>query len=318
MKISFASNICPVPLVSQPPVTAVASPSPGGEGRGEGEFNSKFRGRAGFTMMEIAISLAIIGIALVAIIGVLPIGMNAQQDNRQETIVNQDADVIMEDIRNGSLGANDLTNYVFSITNSWAEYNPISGAIMNQGVNTYTFNNASVAANYYTTFGYPLTNGVNIIGLLSTPEFSDVNGNFTADIYNQNFYSNHIVATVYSISGPAIQKPPQDNSLMQQDSFGYRLYCVNAATPVNTNDYYPPNSPSAYENQLAASLHELRLTFLYPLLSSGNVGAGLKTYRTLIAGQLVFQPDIFSSGIFYETNLYVYQAQSFTNTPNGP
>ena len=37
-----------------------------------------------FTMIEIAICLAIIGIALVAIIGVLPLGMNVQRDNREE------------------------------------------------------------------------------------------------------------------------------------------------------------------------------------------------------------------------------------------
>ena len=40
----------------------------------------------GFTMVEIAICLAIIGIALVAIIGVLPIGINVQRDNREETL----------------------------------------------------------------------------------------------------------------------------------------------------------------------------------------------------------------------------------------
>ena len=40
---------------------------------------------AAFTMVEIAICLAIIGFALVAIIGVLPIGMNTQRDNREET-----------------------------------------------------------------------------------------------------------------------------------------------------------------------------------------------------------------------------------------
>ena len=47
-------------------------------------------------MVEIAICLAIIGIALVAIIGVLPIGMNTQRDNREETIINQDATVLIE------------------------------------------------------------------------------------------------------------------------------------------------------------------------------------------------------------------------------
>ena len=77
---------------------------------------------AAFTMVEIAISLAIIGIALVAIIGVLPLGMNVQRDNREATVINQDASVFLEAIRNGSLGLNDLTNYVFDITNSWTLY----------------------------------------------------------------------------------------------------------------------------------------------------------------------------------------------------
>ena len=39
---------------------------------------------AAFTMVEIALSLAVIGFALVAVIGILPIGMNVQKENRQE------------------------------------------------------------------------------------------------------------------------------------------------------------------------------------------------------------------------------------------
>jgi prepilin-type N-terminal cleavage/methylation domain-containing protein len=271
----------------------------------------------GFTMMEIAISLAIIGIALVAIIGVLPIGMNVQQTNRQDTIINQDARVLIEDIRNGSLGADDLTNYVFAITNNWVEYNPVNnGSILNQGSNTYTFAGSSASSGYWfvpPVNSQPLTNGANIIGVLSTPEFTDGNGNPTANIYTQDYYSNHVVASFYSISGPAIQKPPQDNPIMQQDSFSYRLYCVNAPLPINTNDFF--NGVPNYEQQLAAGLHELRLTFFYPLLPNGNLGAGRpKTYRTQIAGQLVFQPTN-SGPIYYNPNLYMYQSQSFTNTP---
>jgi len=79
---------------------------------------------AGFTMVEIAICLAIIGFALVAIIGVLPIGMNTQRDNREETIINQDATVFIEAIRNGARGLDDLTNYVYAITNTWTCYSP--------------------------------------------------------------------------------------------------------------------------------------------------------------------------------------------------
>ena len=43
------------------------------------------RCRAGFTIIELVICLGIIAFALVAIIGVLPIGINVQKDNREET-----------------------------------------------------------------------------------------------------------------------------------------------------------------------------------------------------------------------------------------
>src|ERR1041385_8247392 len=74
-----------------------------------------------FTMIEIALCLAIIGFALVAIIGVLPAGLNVQKENREETIINQDATVWMDAIRNGAQGYNDLTNYVTGVTN-YAQY----------------------------------------------------------------------------------------------------------------------------------------------------------------------------------------------------
>src|SRR5580704_17676223 len=73
---------------------------------------------AAFTMVEIAICLAIIGVALVGIIGVLPYGMNTQRDTREETVIPQDASLLIELISSGSRGANDLTNYVYDIKNS--------------------------------------------------------------------------------------------------------------------------------------------------------------------------------------------------------
>ena len=77
-----------------------------------------------FTMIEIAISLAVIGFALVAILGVLPLGMNVQKENREETIINQDATVFLNAIRNGARGMDDLTNYVMAITNYQTRYGP--------------------------------------------------------------------------------------------------------------------------------------------------------------------------------------------------
>jgi len=73
-------------------------------------------------MIEIAICLAVIGFALAAIIGVLPLGLSVQRENREETVINQDGNVFINAIRNGELGLDDLTNYVTSVTNTWALY----------------------------------------------------------------------------------------------------------------------------------------------------------------------------------------------------
>src|ERR1039458_4221712 len=201
---------------------------------------------AGFTMVEIAISLAVIGIALVAIIGVLPIGMNTQRDNREETIINQDATVLMEAIRGGARGLDDLTNYVYAITNFYGFYNP-NGTFNSYGIKGFTN-------------GVPgfLTNGMNIIGLLSSPEFIDLNGKPVTNVLSGG-YSNHIVAYVHSLSGPAVEKPPQDNDIVVGDSFGYRVLCVNAPVATDTNMF--ANLNNTYFRQLNANLHELRLTF---------------------------------------------------------
>lgn len=55
----------------------------------------------GFTMVEIAIALGVIAFALVAIIGILPTGLQTHRDVREDTIVNQDARVLIEAIRSG-------------------------------------------------------------------------------------------------------------------------------------------------------------------------------------------------------------------------
>ncbi|MBI1841818.1 MAG: type II secretion system protein [Verrucomicrobia bacterium] len=62
--------------------------------------------RSGFTLLEIAVSLAVIGFAIVAVLGVLPTGLNIQRDTRERTIVLQDASYFVEAIRHG---ASDVT-----------------------------------------------------------------------------------------------------------------------------------------------------------------------------------------------------------------
>ena len=271
------------------------------------------RRQAGFTMMEIAISLAIIGIALVAIVGVLPYGLHAQRDNREETIIAQDASVLLEAIRSGAQGMDDLTNYVICITNIQTFYKPDSTV---QSVNTYGFSYAAVTLNgsvATSLSAMTLTNGANIVGVLSTPEYVDNEFLPIPNLLNGG-YSNHVVAYFRSLSGPVAEKPPQDKSILRGDSFGYRVICVNA--PIARTFNIAPNS---YDSQIGYNQRELRLSFTWPLLPSqpgyGTIGSspnGNVTFRTTIPGQLVTAPGAVGWRYYYRSQLFVV---ANTNSP---
>ncbi|MGA2853572.1 MAG: type II secretion system protein [Verrucomicrobiota bacterium] len=269
--------------------------------------NHKFQ--RGFTMVEIAISLAIIGFALVAIIAALPLGMRMQRDNRETTVINQDATIFLEAIRGGSRGLDDLTNYVYAITNFWTIYNA-EGVVSLSGSNGYTY-----TSSFYSTppsHQFQIDSGARIIGLLSSPEYASPDKPSYVPLDNivgVPYVSNHIVAYVRSISGPAVEKPPQANdSIVREDSFSYRILCVNAPLAADTNAAVN----AGYTRQLTANLRELRLTFLWPQLPNGGLGLGRQTYRTMVAGQLVTTND--PSGQV----LYFYQPQSFAANTNAP
>ncbi len=189
--------------------------------------------KAAFTMIEIAMALAIIGFALVAIIGILPQGIDVQKDNRRETIINQDANYFVEAIRGGARGLDDLTNYVTAITNYWTFY-PTNGSTT-IGQDTYT--NASFAALALPNSGFNVTSispiykdfrlisGQRIVGILSTPKYVPAPD-------GSGFYSNNIVAYVRAISGSAFEKPPQANDLILGSAFSYRM--VSEIVPYGT------------------------------------------------------------------------------------
>jgi hypothetical protein len=98
---------------------------------------------------------------------------------------------------------------------------------------------------------------------------------------------------------------------MFQDTLTYRLFCVNAPTPVDTNVYILSPAQKAYALALAGNQRELRLTFLWPQYPNGKLGPGRQTFRATVAGQL-------SPTNYYNWPnqwLYFYQSQSFTNAP---
>lgn len=152
-------------------------------------------------MVEIAISLGVIGFALVAIVGLLPRGLNAQRDNRQDTIVNQDGAYLLECIRGGIRGIDDLTNYVdYIVVTSSNRLNstPIP--------TTWTVPNRS------TVPGTPnclLTNGQIIVGLLSTNRYM-----------TNRMTTNDVVAYMWAMGGSAMEQGGSNRLV----AFKYRVH----------------------------------------------------------------------------------------------
>ena len=261
-------------------------------------------------MIEIAISLAVIGFALVAIIGIMPTAMQTQKDNRQETIINQDASIWLDAIRNGALGLDDLTNYVFAITNYSTTYSD-SGApsTINYG---YTLTNSDV------TPSFPIITGARIIGLLGTPRYVDASTQGT-----RRYVSNYVVAFVRSMSGAASEKFPQTNTEAQTLSFNYRVSVEVAdatyydAQWTNYTAISDTNSPLYQERlryynvsrNLQANLHDLRLVFRWPLFNNNTIGNGKQTYRTMVGGYLMQTNDGgYPSGV---SNLFYFQPRNY-------
>lgn len=209
---------------------------------------------AAFTMVEIALCLAIVGFALVAIVGVLPAGLNVQKANREETIINQDASVWLDALRSGgspnASGYDELTKYVdtISVTQSFYDTNgTLTGTNLIRGG----------------LGGFPLTSGAQIVGLLSTPH----------SYYNPGGHvENTVVAYVRAFSGSAVEKPPQDNADVRDLAFSYRLV-------------------SEVDSRSARFVNDVRLLFRWPLKRAPNatipepeIGNRRLVFRTQLSG----------------------------------
>jgi type II secretory pathway pseudopilin PulG len=230
-----------------------------------------------FTMIEIAICLAVIGFALVAIIGVLPSGLQVQRDNREDTIINQDGAYLLEAIRSGATNLDDLTHYVTEI--SLVETNPGSGNIRTN------------------LFPCSTRTGRNIIGSLSRPvgaPGTKPGGAPNCIAPDLPWELVRVEAKVRSISGNAVEKGPDNTTI----TFEYLLQAqVLPAGPFITNQ----NSNLLLISNLQSNLHDLRLTFRWPLLPAGKIGNSKKSFRTMVSGALTNDVDgyFFTPGIYF-------------------
>jgi type II secretory pathway pseudopilin PulG len=256
-------------------------------------------GQRGFTMIEIAIAIGVIAFGLIAVIGILPQGMNSQKDNREDTIISQDAPYFLNAIRNGEMrtNANILTNYVETIfiTNVVNTNNSVT-------TNIFSYTNTALVSGGGAT---QLPNDLIILGLLSTPAYD----NRPAGMMGQTpttgpGITNYVMAIVRAMSGSA----EQQNGANAQVAFRYQINVENA--PWNFFTGYNPlinpafqttppggNVPVIYTNSMTSMLHDLRLKFSWPVLPNGNLGDGRQTYRTMVSSHLLITNNYFNTPV---------------------
>ena len=278
------------------------------------------QGERAFTMVEIAIAIGVIGFALVAVIGILPTGMNVQKDNREDTVIGEDAPFFIDAIRNGGTNVFDnnnknispiqgldfLTNYVEKIM-----------IISNNGVNLDAMTTTTNAI--FTSFG----SGWEIVGLLSTPEplnVSPSNYTITRAIVRslngaavQQNGANQATSFRYQMDVeivPFVNNAPDDTDYNGATSAAEYLIRYNRSLEISTNAYnltnglgngdWPINLPfPRAPGALTYNLFDVRVHFSWPVLPGPNgttvVGPGRQNYRTMIASQIwpapVFQLD---------------------------
>lgn len=233
-----------------------------------------------FTMVEIAICIAIIAFALVAIIGVLPTGLQVQKQNREDTIIQQEGAFWIEAIRSGAQGLDYLTNLVDVIhTETFSQ-------VLGQAGGTLIMADA--------TYGQGFRNGRDIVGLLSLPKLFMYTNERGQPML---FKSRSTFAYVRALAGSAIEKVPKNDF-----AFAYRISTELAPfSPLagfNTN-FNAPNLPPAEwaarsnaflrATLLRQNAYELKVTFAWPVYQSKTgvrVGNNRKTFRTLVSGTL--------------------------------
>ncbi len=227
------------------------------------------RAHRAFTMIEIAIALAIIGFALLTIVGLLPMGLTVQKDNREDTIISQDGNYFIEAIRGGVVGLDNLTNYVDRII-------------------------IKTNANF--------SNGSDIVRLLSTPKY-DTNSTGTNEViaYVRAFSGSALMQA-------AIPQDKSMSFYYQLRSEVTRFNSWDPES-INFTDTTLSNNEKLYRSNrwaqiqyLTNNLFEVRLRLAWPVLRNGtsmtnSEKSKYQVFRTLISATQntngVFEPQTY-------------------------
>ncbi len=236
-------------------------------------------------MVEIALALGVIAFALVAIIGVLPVGMSVQKDNRESTLINFDANYLMNAITSGSIGSDELTNNVIQITMTNYLYHviPATGKIVLDSTDWVVYSTNGTTGSKVSG-GPVLTNGLNIVALLSTPKYLQ-SGN--------SFYSNYVYADIRGVTASLSDLGTSPDA--RNFAFTYRVF--PEVVPYYASDTPMASSPDigVLAHNFSANYTQIRLRFRWPILPNGQMGNSRLTFRTAAGGTWTTYPAVLAN-----------------------
>jgi type II secretory pathway pseudopilin PulG len=262
---------------------------------------------SGFTMVEVALCLAIVAFAMVAIMGVLPAGMQVQRENREETLINFDGNTLMEAIRGGSLAASNIADRI-----EWIEVNSSRGGRVR-------FSNSP--PNLYLS---PET----VVGLLSTPKY-------IYDRPRNQWITNRVFAKIHPQGGSVADKLPAyaegvsqistKAKALREMSFSYRLTSEIIPFGLGPGELTGTNGMSATDLalrtnrmyqawQMTNNTYALALHLQWPMRPSDIPGNSAQTFRAInpaflsVSSNVLIQSNV-------RMNLYYFQPQNYQRMP---
>lgn len=216
-----------------------------------------------FTMVEIAIALGIIGFALVAIIGILPAGLQVQKETRERSIMDKEAEYWINAIKRSGDYTNDflLANaYQDDVVDFVERINGTPIADVNIRTTARVIGQL-IRTNYIVTYD---------AGGVPSVEWTDP-----------------VTAIVRPFNGGAIER----GSVYSDFAFKYQMN-VHIAPSFTIRPDHPDY------NALQSKLWELRLEFAWPVIN----GQALRTqavHRATIAGDLTTADHPLPSDFYY-------------------
>jgi hypothetical protein len=276
-------------------------------------------------MIEIAISMAIIGFALVAIIGILPLGLNVQKDNREDTIASQDGQYFMDLLRFGRQGIKPTDGQALDFLTNYVEKINVKSYVGTNLVYTQLISDITITSPNTGGANQSLTNGHVIVGMLSIPKYEPAD----QTVYPGMMVRNDVVATVRAMSGSALEQNGGNNlvafeyqmdvTLMPYSTTPWLNYSYTNY-PVGNSDMLSQTNVATVQNQLhywQNSLIDARLQFSWPVLPNGSTGPNRKYFRTIVSGH--FQNISLPSPADPQLPLYVINPGAYKNLNNiGP